>query len=77
LGARIGPLAFFTCLNIYFKELEMAACVAQTKAPLASQPRLSNVRALAAKKVTVSDTLSTILAFNHLVLNKMSFCNIT
>jgi hypothetical protein len=55
----------------------MAACVAQTKAPLASQPRLSNVRALAAKKVTVSDTLSTILAFNHLVLNKMSFCNIT
>lgn len=35
----------------------MAACVAQTKAPLASQPRLGSVRALAAKKVTVSRTL--------------------
>lgn len=37
----------------------MAACVAQIKAPLASQPRLSNMRALAAKKVTVKNAFVT------------------
>lgn len=35
----------------------MAACAAQTKAPLASSARLANARPLASKKIAVSHTL--------------------